>query len=431
MSSSGPRREPTNAPAAKPASDSAPTIRPWAYPQSAISTVKTTMIQSRVVTRRSQGSTPVDELVRRAPPPPDATRAVPAPVPSLAAGCSRCRRRDDRRGGRRRRRPSAPRAASARRWERRDYGAMYALLDDASRRAYSRRPVPPRLPQRGGDRDRRARRGRRPERRAGGDGGRAGRRSHPGVRPRAGQAEPARGGRAGDLGPAAGLPGLRAGEALSRRSRPARRGDAAVARRQGARRAGRPRQRSSPLEAIAGSIAGTLGAAGDRGGAPRPLRERVPAQLAGRARTGSRRRSSAARRPPRRRAARRRPRDRPRPSRPSPPVRTTIDTRLQEAAVTALAGRFGGIAALDPRNGEIRALAGIAFSAPQPPGSTFKIVTPRRRSRRAVKPPTSSRSRPRRRSTASSWRTPTASTAAGRSATASPTRATRCSRRSA
>jgi penicillin-binding protein A len=57
------------------------------------------------------------------------------------------------------------------------------------------------------------------------------------------------------------------------------------------------------------------------------------------------------------------------------PVRTTIDTRLQQAAVTALAGRFGGIAALDARTGEIRALAGVAFSAPQPPGSTFKIVT--------------------------------------------------------
>ena len=56
-------------------------------------------------------------------------------------------------------------------------------------------------------------------------------------------------------------------------------------------------------------------------------------------------------------------------------MHTTIDTRLQEAAVVALAGRFGGIAALDARNGEIRALAGIAFSAPQPPGSTFKIVT--------------------------------------------------------
>jgi penicillin-binding protein A len=56
-------------------------------------------------------------------------------------------------------------------------------------------------------------------------------------------------------------------------------------------------------------------------------------------------------------------------------VRTTIDTRLQEAAVAALAGRFGGVAALDARTGEVRALAGVAISAPQPPGSTFKIVT--------------------------------------------------------
>ena len=47
----------------------------------------------------------------------------------------------------------------------------------------------------------------------------------------------------------------------------------------------------------------------------------------------------------------------------------------RQAAVTALAGRLGGIAALDTRNGEVRALAGIAFSAPQPPGSMFKIVT--------------------------------------------------------
>jgi hypothetical protein len=56
-------------------------------------------------------------------------------------------------------------------------------------------------------------------------------------------------------------------------------------------------------------------------------------------------------------------------------VRTTIDLDIQAAAVTALAGRFGGIAALDARTGEVRALAGIAFSAPQPPGSTFKIIT--------------------------------------------------------
>ena len=61
--------------------------------------------------------------------------------------------------------------------------------------------------------------------------------------------------------------------------------------------------------------------------------------------------------------------------RPAQPMRTTIDTDVQEAAVAALAGRLGGVAALDPRTGEIRALAGLAFSAPQPPGSTFKIVT--------------------------------------------------------
>jgi len=61
--------------------------------------------------------------------------------------------------------------------------------------------------------------------------------------------------------------------------------------------------------------------------------------------------------------------------RPAKTIRTTIHTGLQEAAVVALAGRLGGVAALDPRNGEIRALAGIAFSAPQPPGSTFKLVT--------------------------------------------------------
>lgn len=61
--------------------------------------------------------------------------------------------------------------------------------------------------------------------------------------------------------------------------------------------------------------------------------------------------------------------------RPGAPVKTTIDPELQEAAVSALAGRVGGIAVLDTRNGDVRALAGQAFSAPQPPGSTFKLVT--------------------------------------------------------
>jgi cell division protein FtsI/penicillin-binding protein 2 len=61
--------------------------------------------------------------------------------------------------------------------------------------------------------------------------------------------------------------------------------------------------------------------------------------------------------------------------RPGAPVKTTIDPALQESAVSALAGRSGGIAVLDARNGDVRALAGQAFSAPQPPGSTFKMVT--------------------------------------------------------
>ena len=57
------------------------------------------------------------------------------------------------------------------------------------------------------------------------------------------------------------------------------------------------------------------------------------------------------------------------------PVKTTIDPELQESAVAALAGRAGGIAVLDARNGDVRALAGQAYSAPQPPGSTFKMIT--------------------------------------------------------
>lgn len=57
------------------------------------------------------------------------------------------------------------------------------------------------------------------------------------------------------------------------------------------------------------------------------------------------------------------------------PVRTTIEPELQEAAVIALGDHFGGVAALDARDGSVLALSGIAFSAPQPPGSTFKIVT--------------------------------------------------------
>jgi len=60
---------------------------------------------------------------------------------------------------------------------------------------------------------------------------------------------------------------------------------------------------------------------------------------------------------------------------PGRSVRTTIDPEIQLAAVEALAGRYGGVAAVRPSDGEVLALAGLAFSAPQPPGSVFKIVT--------------------------------------------------------
>jgi cell division protein FtsI/penicillin-binding protein 2 len=61
--------------------------------------------------------------------------------------------------------------------------------------------------------------------------------------------------------------------------------------------------------------------------------------------------------------------------RPGAPVKTTIDPDLQLSAVSGLAGRAGGVAVLDAHSGDVRALAGQAFSAPQPPGSTFKTIT--------------------------------------------------------
>jgi penicillin-binding protein A len=56
-------------------------------------------------------------------------------------------------------------------------------------------------------------------------------------------------------------------------------------------------------------------------------------------------------------------------------VRTTIQPSLQAAATAALGGRLGGVAVIRPRNGDVLALAGLAVSAPQPPGSVFKIIT--------------------------------------------------------
>ena len=55
-------------------------------------------------------------------------------------------------------------------------------------------------------------------------------------------------------------------------------------------------------------------------------------------------------------------------------VRTTIDPSAQKAAAAALGDRLGGATAITP-DGEILAMAGIAGSDLQPPGSTFKMIT--------------------------------------------------------
>jgi penicillin-binding protein A len=60
---------------------------------------------------------------------------------------------------------------------------------------------------------------------------------------------------------------------------------------------------------------------------------------------------------------------------PGHDVTTTIVPAIERATIAALGGRFGGIAAMNPRTGALLGLAGLAFSALQPPGSTMKIIT--------------------------------------------------------
>jgi penicillin-binding protein A len=61
--------------------------------------------------------------------------------------------------------------------------------------------------------------------------------------------------------------------------------------------------------------------------------------------------------------------------RPGRSVRSTMQRDVQVAAQQALGNRLGGVAVIRPRDGSVLGLAGIAVSAPQPPGSTFKIIT--------------------------------------------------------
>ena len=169
------------------------------------------------------------------------------------------------------------------------------------------------------------------------------------------------------------FPGLREGELLTRRSEAPRR--APVLARDGTRIVTGSGARRAVVFAPAAGIAGEVKAAAPgaeqeavyargfprawpvgRNGLERAVEELVAGRPGGTLLAGAR---------PIARAA----------PRPAGAVRTTIDPEVQAAAVTALAGRFGGVVALDARRAEVRALAGVAFSAPQPPGSTFKIVT--------------------------------------------------------
>ncbi len=56
-------------------------------------------------------------------------------------------------------------------------------------------------------------------------------------------------------------------------------------------------------------------------------------------------------------------------------IRTTISPSVQRAATEALGDRLGAVAVMRPDSGRILGLSGIALSGPQPPGSTFKIIT--------------------------------------------------------
>jgi peptidoglycan glycosyltransferase len=167
------------------------------------------------------------------------------------------------------------------------------------------------------------------------------------------------------------FPGLRAGERLQRKTTLAARG--AILARDGTPLAKGP-DRLSDLGPLAAEVAGRVGPApperaeelarrGIPEGAPvglngleREFDERLSGSPGGILRAGSR---VVARADPR----------------AGTDVRSAIDPDIQRAAVEALAGRFGGIAVVRPATGEVLGLSGIAFSAPQPPGSTFKIVT--------------------------------------------------------
>ncbi|MBO0767642.1 MAG: hypothetical protein J2O48_03065 [Solirubrobacterales bacterium] len=60
---------------------------------------------------------------------------------------------------------------------------------------------------------------------------------------------------------------------------------------------------------------------------------------------------------------------------PGKTVKTTINPKLEQAALTALGSNYAGMTVMNSKTGAIEAAVGLAYSDLQPPGSTFKIVT--------------------------------------------------------
>ncbi len=164
--------------------------------------------------------------------------------------------------------------------------------------------------------------------------------------------------------PAACFPGLRGTEQVTRIMVPSRRGSVLAA--NGQRLSAGP-SGSDPLGAAGETIAGIVGrpTAAQRGagitsvgitGLERDYNEELAGRLGAELLLG--RRVIAALRP-----------------HAGTTIGTTIEPRLQQAAVAALGARLGGIAVVAPSSGDILALAGLALSSAQPPGSSFKIIT--------------------------------------------------------
>jgi peptidoglycan glycosyltransferase len=167
------------------------------------------------------------------------------------------------------------------------------------------------------------------------------------------------------------FPGLHAGEQLTRQTQLAPR--ASLAARDGTVLAEGPERRSKVPE-IAGPVVGRLGPAPAEqqaelraegypdnalvgvSGLERVFQTELAGLPGGTLMTGAR---TLARTQPRAGSA----------------IRSTIDPEIERAAVMALGSRYGGAVALVPATGEVLALAGVAYSALQPPGSTFKIIT--------------------------------------------------------